>query len=54
MVITSLHYFTGLVDEVAETKVSESYWRHVQRKLEQLERRWMANRNRASLGNEAK
>jgi len=54
MVITSLRYFTGLVDEVADTKVSESYWRHLQRKCEQLERRWMANRSRASPGNEAK
>jgi hypothetical protein len=26
MLITSLNYFSGLVDEVAETQVSEDYW----------------------------
>jgi len=44
MLITSLHYFIGLVDEVAAAKVADSYWLHVQRKAEQLERRWIANR----------
>jgi hypothetical protein len=45
MLITSLHYFTGLVEEVSATSVADSYWLHVQRKVEQLERRWMANRS---------
>ena len=44
MPITSLHYFGGLVDEVAATAVADSYWLHVQRKAEQLERRWIASR----------
>jgi len=44
MLITSLHYFTGLVEEVIATTVAESYWIHVQRKTEQLERRWLASR----------
>ena len=45
MLITSLHYFTGLVDEVNATTVADSYWLHVKRKAEQLERRWLANRS---------
>jgi hypothetical protein len=44
MLITSLHYFTGIVSEVVSTNVTDSYWLHVQRKAEQLERRWIANR----------
>ena len=45
MLITSLHYFTALVDEVRATRVAESYWLHVQRKAEQLGRRWIASRS---------
>ena len=45
MLITSLHYFTGLVEEVIATTVADSYWLHVQRKAEQLERRWLADRS---------
>jgi hypothetical protein len=45
MLITSLHYFAGLVDEVTTTSVAESYWQHVQRKAEQLEGRWVASRD---------
>jgi len=45
MLITSLHYFTGLVDEVLATNVAESYWQHVQRKADQLEGRWVASRD---------
>jgi hypothetical protein len=50
MLITSLHYFTGLVEEVAATTVPDSYWLHVRRKVEQLERRWIASRNSTSAG----
>jgi hypothetical protein len=42
MFITSLHYFSGLVDEVVSAVVGESYWTHVQRKAEELEGRWLA------------
>jgi len=45
MLITSLHYFTGLVGEVTATKVTDGYWLHVKRKAEDLERRWIASRN---------
>jgi hypothetical protein len=41
MLITSLNYFSALVDEVAETLVSEDYWKHMQSKLPQLERMWL-------------
>ena len=44
MRITSVHYFTGAVDEVAATTVGDSYWLHVQWKAEQLERGWIASR----------
>lgn len=44
MPITSLRYFTGLVEEVISTTVADSYWLHVQRKAEQLERSWLASR----------
>ena len=44
MLITSLHYFTGLVEEVISTTVADSYWLHVRRKVEQMERRWIASR----------
>jgi len=46
MLITSLHYFAGLVNEVTATQVADSYWLHVQRKVEELERRWIADRGR--------
>jgi hypothetical protein len=41
MLITSLNYFSALVNEVAETQVSEDYWKHMQSKLPQLERMWL-------------
>jgi hypothetical protein len=41
MLITSLNYFSALVHEVAETQVSEDYWKHMQSKLPQLERMWL-------------
>jgi len=44
MLITSLHYFTGLVDEVISTTVADNYWLHVRRKAEEMERRWIASR----------
>ena len=45
MLITSLHYFHNLVEEVAESSVSEDYWRHMQSKVAQLERMWSAVRD---------
>ncbi len=44
MLITSLHYFSSIVEEVAETEVGDGYWIHVQNKTKQLERRWIDSR----------
>jgi hypothetical protein len=40
MFVTSLNYFSGLVEEVAELSAAEDYWKHVQNKVIQLERMW--------------
>jgi hypothetical protein len=40
MLITSLSYFSALVEEVAETSGGEDYWKHMQSKVAQLERMW--------------
>ena len=40
MFVTSLNYFSALVEEVAELSVGEDYWNHVQHKVVQLERMW--------------
>src|SRR5260370_11349206 len=44
MLITSLHYFSLIVEEVVETEVGDGYWTHVRHKAEQLERRWIDGR----------
>jgi len=41
MLVTSLNYFSALVNEVAETSVGEDYWKHIQHKVTQLERMWL-------------
>ena len=41
MLVTSLNYFSALVNEVAETSVGEDYWKHMQNKVNQLERMWL-------------
>jgi hypothetical protein len=38
--ISSLRYFTTLLEEVAESPASPNYWQHLARQLEELERRW--------------
>jgi hypothetical protein len=40
MLVTSLNYFSGLVEEVPELAVGEDYWKHMQNKVTQLERMW--------------
>jgi hypothetical protein len=40
MLITSLSYFSPLVEEAAESSVSEDYWKHMQSKVAQLEGMW--------------
>ena len=38
--ISSLHYFTALLSEVEELKVSADYWSYLSHKLDRLEQRW--------------
>lgn len=45
MPITSLRYFSGLIEEVGQTGVSDGYWQHVRSKAEQLERQWLRQCN---------
>ncbi len=46
MLITSLNYFAGIVEEVMSESTGEGYWRHVQAKVEQLQRMWVEARGR--------
>jgi hypothetical protein len=41
MLVTSLNYFSALVNEVAETPAGEDYWKHMRNKVTQLERMWL-------------
>jgi hypothetical protein len=41
LAITSLAYFASLIDEVAQPEIPGSYWEHVRRKMEEMERRWL-------------
>ncbi len=38
--ISSLHYFTALLSEVLELKVSPDYWSYLSHKLDRLEQSW--------------
>jgi len=40
--ITTLHYFEHLIDEVEQAGASSDYWRHVAARCAQFERRWRA------------
>jgi hypothetical protein len=46
--ISSLHYFAVLVEEVAGTPVGEDYWKHVEHKVFQLERMWKSRAGNTS------
>lgn len=39
--ITSLHYFTSLLEQVRQPGISGDYWKHVTAKLERVEREWL-------------
>lgn len=43
--ITSLDYFTLLLDEVQRAQVPDQYWSYTSMKLRQLEHRWQASRS---------
>jgi hypothetical protein len=42
MLITSLGYFSALVEEVAETSAGEDYWKHIQNRVAQMEGMWLS------------
>ena len=46
--ITSLAYFVTLIDEVSQPEVPASYWEHVRRRMEEMEKRWLQTRNSAT------
>jgi hypothetical protein len=46
MLITSLNYFAGIVEEVMSESTGEDYWKHIQVKVKQLERMWVEARGR--------
>ena len=39
--ITSLAYFVSLIEEVGQPQTPASYWDHVRRKMEEMEKRWV-------------
>ena len=41
--ITSLAYFASLVEEVGQPQIPASYWDHVRRRMEEMEKRWLRN-----------
>jgi hypothetical protein len=42
--ITSLAYFTPLIEEVTQPQIPTGYWGHVRRKMEEMEKRWLETR----------
>jgi hypothetical protein len=46
--ITSLAYFETLIDEVKQPQVPTSYWEHVRRRAEEMEKNWLRNANSPS------
>ena len=41
MLVTSLNYFSALVNEVVDETSGEDYWKYLQHKVSQLERIWL-------------
>ncbi len=39
--ITSLEYFTGVVEEVCESAIPESYWEPLRSKVDRMEKQWL-------------
>lgn len=52
--ITSLNYFSALVEEVTETSAGEDYWKHMQHKAKQLETMWRTRTQQGNPGKETK
>jgi hypothetical protein len=45
--ITSLGYFASLIEEVSQPQVPASYWDHVRRRMEEMEKQWLQTANSA-------
>jgi hypothetical protein len=43
--INSLRYFASLIDEVSQPHIPASYWDHVRRTMEEMEKRWLQTTN---------
>src|SRR5215469_12734984 len=43
--ITSLAYFASLIEEVSQPQIPASYWDHVRRRMEEMEKRWLQMAN---------
>jgi hypothetical protein len=43
--ITSLAYFASLIEEVGQPHIPASYWDHVQRRMQEMEKRWLQTAN---------
>ena len=39
--ISSLAYFASLIEEVSQPQIPISYWDHVRRRMEEMEKRWL-------------
>ena len=49
--ITSLAYFASLIEEVRQPQIPASYWDHVRRRMEELEKRWLQMANSVAATN---
>jgi hypothetical protein len=43
--IASLAYFASLIEEVSQPQIPVSYWDHVRRRMEEMEKRWLQMAN---------
>jgi hypothetical protein len=46
--VTSLAYFASLIEEVGQPRISASYWDHLRRRAEEIEKRWLPAANQSS------
>src|SRR5215471_20947642 len=49
--ITSLAYFASLIEEVSQQQIPVSYWDHVRRRMEEMEKRWSQMANSVAVTN---
>jgi hypothetical protein len=49
--ITSLAYFTSLIEEVSQPQIPASYWDHIRRRMEEMEKRWLHTANSVAATN---